>query len=284
MAPAILFILLFHYQPMYGVQIAFKDFRTSLGIWASPWIGFRHFVRFFNLPSFWRILGNTLGLSAYQLIVGFPVPVFLALMINEVRHQRFKRAWQMITYAPHFISTVVMAGLIILFLDPETGIVNHALEALGSSRIDFMARPEWFKTVFVVSGVWQNAGWGTIIYLAALSTVDPQLIDSARIDGASRLQKIRYIDFPSIAPTVTILLILQIGQLMTVGFEKVLLLQNPLNMASSDVIQTFVYRVGLIGAEFSFSSAVGLFNSVVNVMLLVTANSLSRRIAQSSLW
>jgi putative aldouronate transport system permease protein len=269
---------------MYGLQIAFKDFTASMGINGSPWVGVRHFIRFFSLPNFWSLIGNTLGLSIYQLIVGFPMPILLAVMINEVRNKKFKKAVQMITYAPHFVSTVVMCGMITLFLNQDKGIINHLIALFGGTRIDFMIKPEWFKTVFVFSGVWQNTGWGTIIYLAALSSIDPQLVESCRIDGANRLQKIWYVDLPGIAPTIIILLILNMGNLLSIGFEKVLLLQNSLNMGASDVISTYVYRIGLIGGEFSFSAAIGLFNSVINFILLIIVNQISRKVGQTSLW
>ena len=282
--PALFFIIIFHYIPMYGVQIAFKDYSFGLGIMDSPWVGFKHFIRFFNLPNFWKLVTNTMGLSLYQLIVGFPIPIILALMINEVSNRYFKRTVQMVTYAPYFISTVVLCGMIVMFLNQESGIINQIVSFLGGPRVDYMIKPEYFKTVYVLSGIWQNAGWGTIIYLAALSSVDVQVVESAIIDGATRLQKIIYVDFPYIVPTIIILLILNMGSLLSVGFEKVLLLQNPLNMESSDVLSTYVYRIGLLGGQYSFSSAIGMFNSIVNFVLLVTVNRLARKFSDTSLW
>lgn len=282
--PALLYILIFHYWPMYGVQIAFRDYRASLGFWQSPWVGMKHFTRFFQAPNFLQLLTNTLGLSLYSLVAGFPVPIILAIMLNEVRSTPFKRSVQTIIYAPHFISTVVMCGMIVMFLNPERGIINHLVALLGGPRLDYMTKPEWFKTIYVLSGIWQNAGWGTVIYFAALSTVDPQIVEAAMIDGANRLQKIWFIDLPAIAPTIIILLVLNIGGLLSVGFEKVLLLQNELNMKSADVISTYVYRIGLLGGQFSYSSAIGLFNSVVNFVLLLLANGISRRVSETSLW
>ena len=282
--PAIIYIILFHYGPMYGVQIAFKDFRSSLGIIGSPWVGFKHFERFLSFPNFWLLIRNTLGISLYALIVGFPLPIALAIMINEVRIRSFQKTVQMIAYAPHFISTVVVAGMISLYLNHDHGIINNLVSALGGPRIAYLAEPEWFKTVFVMSNIWQHTGWGTVIYLAALSGIDPALVEAAEIDGASKLQKIWHIDIPGITPTIVILLILRVGQLLTVGFEKILLLQNPLNMESSDVIATYIYRIGLLGGQFSFTTAIGVFNSIVNFILLVSVNQLARRTGETSLW
>ncbi|WP_210469806.1 sugar ABC transporter permease [Sporosarcina sp. 6E9] len=282
--PAFLYFLIFHYVPMYGVQIAFKDFTPSMGIWESPWVGFEHFKAFFESYYFWDLMKNTLGISVYSLIVGFPLPILLALSLNEAKDGLFKRGVQTITYAPHFISVVVMAGIIITFLSPSTGIINDFIGLFGIEPIAFMEDPKWFKTVFVFSGVWQSAGWGTIIYLAALAGVDPQQHEAAIVDGATRLERIWHINIPAIFPTMVILLILNTGSLLAVGFEKVLLLQNPLNMESSEIISTFVYRAGLLGGEYSFSTAVGLFNSVINAILLICVNFIARKTSETSLW
>nr|WP_059051037.1 ABC transporter permease subunit [Paenibacillus senegalimassiliensis] len=284
LAPAFLSIFIFSYIPMYGVQIAFKNFIPVDGISGSAWVGFAHFERFFNSYYFWDLLWNTLSISLYGLAIGFPLPIILALAFNEVKDGMFKRTVQTVTYAPHFISMVVMAGMIITFLSPSSGMIVHLIEALGFHAPDFLTDPRWFKTVYVLSDVWQGTGWGTIIYLAALTGVDPGLHEAAILDGASRLQRIRYINIPAILPTITILLILNMGSLLGVGFEKILLLQNPLNMESSDVISTFVYRSGLLDAQYSFSTAVGLFNSVVNALLLVMVNQIVRRTSENSLW
>ncbi|MGG6310878.1 ABC transporter permease [Paenibacillus macerans] len=283
-APALLSILIFSYVPMYGIQIAFKNFIPVDGIMGSPWVGFDHFERFFNSYYFWDLLWNTLSISLYGLAVGFPLPIILALAFNEVKDGFFKRTVQTVTYAPHFISMVVMAGMIITFLTPSSGMIVNLIEALGLNPPDFLTDPRWFKTVYVLSDVWQGTGWGTIIYLAALTSVDPGLHEAAILDGASRLQRIRYINIPAIMPTITILMILNMGSLLGVGFEKILLLQNPLNMESSDVISTFVYRSGLLDAQYSFSTAVGLFNSVVNAVLLIVVNQIVRRTSENSLW
>ncbi|MCS7459157.1 ABC transporter permease subunit [Paenibacillus doosanensis] len=282
--PVLLYFFVFHYWPMYGVQIAFKDFIATKGIWGSPWAGLKHFKRFFESYFFWRLLKNTLGISLYELAVGFPVPIVLALMINEVRHKGYKKFVQTVTYAPHFLSTVVLVGIVIMFLSPTSGIANTIIKALGGEPIGFMTKPEWFKTVYVLSGVWQQMGWSSIIYLAALAGIDPGLHEAAKVDGATRLQRIWHINLPGIMPTVVILLILNIGSLMGVGFEKVFLMQNSLNTESSDVISTYVYRSGLLGAQYSFAAAVGLFNSVVNLILLLTVNRIAKAVGQANLW
>ncbi|SFF16973.1 putative aldouronate transport system permease protein [Paenibacillus catalpae] len=282
--PALLYFLIFCYGPMYGIQIAFKNFIPTKGITGSPWIGFDHFVRFFHSYYFWDLLWNTLSISLYSLAVGFPIPIILALAFNEIRNGYFKKLAQTVTYAPHFISMVVMAGMIITFLSPSTGIVTNIIEGLGFQSPDFLTDPRWFKTMYVFSDVWQSAGWGTIIYLAALSGVDPGLHEAAVIDGATRFQRVRHINIPTLMPTMTILLILSMGNLLGVGFEKILLLQNPLNMTASDVISTFVYRSGLVSAQYSFSTAIGLFNSVINLVLLIVVNQVVRRMSNNSLW
>ncbi len=283
-APAFLYFLIFHYGPMYGIQIAFKNFLPARGITDSPWVGFDHFIRFFNSYYFWDLIRNTLTISLYQLIVGFPLPILLALAFNEIRNGWFKRTVQTVTYAPHFISVVVMAGIIVTFLSPSTGIIVKMIEWMGFSSPAFLTDPAWFKTMYVLSGVWQSTGWGTIIYLAALSAVDPQLHEAAIVDGASRWRRIWSINIPTIIPTITILLILNVGSILGVGFEKILLLQNPLNMSSSDVIDTFVYRTGLLNVQYSFSTAVGLFNSIVNALLLIAVNQVARKTSEHSLW
>ncbi|GIO39692.1 sugar ABC transporter permease [Paenibacillus antibioticophila] len=284
MTPALLYFLIFHYGPMYGIQIAFKNFTPVKGITGSPWVGFDHFERFFNSYYFWDLLWNTLSLSFYELAIGFPLPIILALAFNEIRNGGFKKTVQTVTYAPHFISMVVMAGMIITFLSPSSGIIIRMIEAFGINAPDFLSDPRWFKTVYVISGVWQSTGWGTIIYLAALAGVDPQLHEAAIMDGASRFKRVLHINLPTIIPTITILLILNMGNVLGVGYEKVLLLQNNLNMESSDVISTFVYRSGLVSAQYSFSTAVGLFNSVINAIMLIAVNRIAKRTSDTSLW
>lgn len=282
--PAILYFAIFQYGPMYGIQIAFKNFIPSKGIWGSPWVGLKHFRNFFDSYYFPVLIKNTLGISLYQLVAGFPIPIILALMINEVKNKYFKKIVQNVTYAPHFISTVVMVGMIMTFLSPSNGIINSVIKAFGGEPIYFMSKSSMFKDIYVWSGIWQNAGWGTIIYLATLAGIDPSLHEAAVVDGATRLQRIRHINIPGIMPTMVITLIMNVGGIMSVGFEKVYLMQNPLTMEASDVISTYVYRIGLLNAQYSFSSAVGFFNSVINFILLVTVNKIARHVNETSLW
>ncbi|WP_372516754.1 ABC transporter permease [Paenibacillus silviterrae] len=282
--PTLLYFIIFHYIPIYGVQIAFKKFIASKGISGSPWVGFEHFERFFRSDQFLIVLKNTLGISLYELLVSFPVPIVLALMLNQLASEKFKKFVQTVTYAPHFISVVVVVGMLKLFLSPSTGLVNQIIALFGGESIFFLASVDWFKTLFIFSGVWQNAGWATIIYLAALAGVNPDLHEAAVMDGANKLQRVRHIDLPSIMPTIIILLILNIGHFMSVGYEKVYLMQNPLNLNASEVIQTYVYKTGLLNAQFSYSAAIGLFNSVVNFILLITVNQIAKRMKQTSLW
>lgn len=283
LVPVIIYFLVFHYVPMYGVQIAFKDFFANLGITGSPWVGFKHFERFFNSYYFGRLITNTLALSLYGLLL-FPLPVIFALMINEVRDGRFKRWSQTITYAPYFISVVVVVGMLVAFLDPSTGIVNHFIQRLGGDPIPFLTSPDWFRHIYTWSGQWQSLGWNTIIYLAALSGVNPELHEAAKVDGATRFQRIIHINIPSILPTIVTLFILTFGSFMSTGFEKVLLMQNSLNAPTSDIIQTFVYETGLMGGEYSFAAAIGLFESIINVVLITLANYTSRKVSENSLW
>lgn len=281
--PLLVYYLLFHYMPMYGAIIAFKDFAPALGIWRSPWVGFDHFVDFFSGFYFWRVLRNTLVLSIQLLVFGFPMPILLALLLNEIRVSWFKRTVQTASYLPHFISLVVVAGLIVDFTSRD-GIIMELIVALGGERSALLMRPDMFRSVYVISEIWQRVGWSSIIFLAALSGIDQQLYEAATIDGAGRFRKALSVTLPGIMPTVVILLILRIGQIMTVGFEKIILLYNPLTYETADVISTFVYRRGLLEFDFSFSTAVGLFNSLLNFMLLIAANALSRRVNDTSLW
>lgn len=281
--PALIYFFIFNYIPMYGIQIAFKEYYANLGFWNSPFVGFEHFERFFNSYYFFRLLKNTLVLSLYQLLL-FPLPIIFALMLHELANGKFKSWAQTITYAPHFISVVVAVGMLVAFLDPTTGIINHIIDFFGGEKISFLTRPEWFKHIYVWSGQWQSLGWGTIIYLAALAGVNPELLEAAKVDGATRMQRIMHINIPSILPTIIVLFILNMGSFMAIGFEKVLLLQNNLNAESSDIIATFVYQTGILEGQYSFSTAIGLFESVINLILLVLANYLARRISNNSLW
>jgi putative aldouronate transport system permease protein len=283
-APVVAYFVIFQYVPMYGLQIAFKDFIATKGIAGSDWVGLKHFERFFDSYLFWRVITNTLGIGLYELAVGFPVPILLALMINEVRGKRFKKTIQTVTYAPHFLSTVVVVGMLMIFLSPNNGIINRITQLFGHKTIAFMTEPVWFKTIYVFSDVWQQMGWSSIIYLASLTGIDPQLHEAAKVDGASRLRRIWHINLPGILPTIIILLILNIGSVLAVGFEKVLLMQNSLNMESSDIVATYVYRSGIVDAQYSFSAAVGLFNSVINFILLVSVNKIAKKAGETSLW
>ena len=281
--PALLYIVVFNYGPMYGVQIAFKKFSTSKGIWGSPWVGFDQFVKLFNLPIFGTLLRNTLVITIYSLLT-FPIPILFALMLNELRSQKLKKSVQMISYAPHFISTVVLCSMIILFLDVQTGMINKFITALGGTARPFMQEASAFPSIVVWSDVWQNTGWSSIIYLAALSGVSLELIEAARIDGANRMRIIWHINIPSIMPTMVILLIMRCGNLLNLGFEKIFLLQNPLNLDTSRVISTYVYEIGLKGNQYSFSTAIGLFNNVINLTILTLVNSVFKRLTETSMW
>lgn len=280
--PLILYFIIFKYIPIYGLQIAFKDFNPADGILGSEWIGFEQFEKFFNSFHFWRMIKNTLFLNLYQLAV-FPISVIVALSFNELRNGRFKKWTQTITYAPHFISLAVLVGMLIQFLHPETGLVNLALQAVGIEPINFMESPGWFKTVFVASDQWQQLGWGAIIFLAALTAVDPQQHEAATVDGATRFQRIIHINIPAIMPTIIVLLILQLGHFMTLGFQKVLLMQNPLNIESSQILQTYVYETGIVDAQYSFAAAIGFFDAIINLILVVIFNQLAKKTG-TSLW
>lgn len=282
--PGLLYFVVFKYVPMVNAVIAFKDYNVVAGIWGSPWVGLKHFELFFRNPVFWTLLSNTLTLSLYALLVGFPIPIMLAIALNEASNGLFKRSVQMVTYAPYFISTVVMVSMIMLFLAPRLGIVNIALQSAGLPPTNLLGSPSAFSSIYVWSGVWQNTGYAAIVYLAALAGIDPTLYEAAKVDGASRIQKIINIDLPGIMPVAVIILILSVGSLLAVGFEKVYLLQNPLNLSASEIIPTYVYKIGLLNANFSFATAVGLFNSVINMVLLVLVNSWARRVSDVSLW
>nr|WP_284646661.1 ABC transporter permease subunit [Paenibacillus chinjuensis] len=282
--PMIVYFIVFRYFPMYGVQIAFKDFNPVSGIWGSEWIGFEHFERFFNSSEFALILKNTILINVYNLFLGFPLPIILAIMLNQVINLRFKKTVQTVIYAPHFISTVVIVGMLQVFLSPRSGVVNTLISKLGIEPVFFMARPELFKAIYVLSEIWQNAGWGTIIYIAALASISPELHESAVVDGASKLQRIRHIDIPGIMPTAIILLILESGRMLSLGFEKVFLMQNNLNREASEVISTYVYKVGLTQADFSYATAIGLFEAVVSLVILLSVNTLAKKVSDTSLW
>lgn len=282
--PGVILTFIFSYIPMYGVQIAFRRFNATAGITKSPWVGMYYFERFFNSPYFASTIKNTLILSLYGLVVSFPIPIILALMLNSFRHKRYRKVIQTVTYAPNFISTVVMCGMIILFLSPSVGVINHVLEAIGIPAVNFMAKKAYWRHIYVWTGVWQSTGWSSVIYFAALAGISPELHEAAKVDGATKLQLIRHIDLPLIMPTATILLIMNCGSILSVGFEKAFLLQNNLNASVSEIISTYVYKVGLINNDMSYSSAIGLFNTIVNMVMLIIVNTISDKLSGNSLW
>jgi putative aldouronate transport system permease protein len=280
--PAVVYLFLFNYVPMYGIVIAFKDYRSNLGILGSKWVGLKHFMRFINFPNFGLIVTNTLRIGVYSLLT-FPFSVILALMLNEVHNRTFKKTVQMISYMPYFLSTVVVCSMIRLFLNGKTGVINAIIVALGGEACDFLTVAEFFEDIYVWSGVWQGVGWGAIIYISALSGVPGELIEAARVDGAGRLRIIWNINIPCILPTVIIMLILSCGNVLNVGFEKTFLLQNSLNLSRSQVITTYTYEVGITGAQYSYSAAIGFFNTIVNVVLLGTVNFISKKVSDISI-
>jgi putative aldouronate transport system permease protein len=280
----IAYYIIFKYLPMYGAVIAFKDFKIGQGILGSRWVGLQQFNRLLRTPDFFKILKNTLALNVYALIFGFPVPIILAILLNEVRSAAFKRINQSILYLPHFISWVVLAGIFIQMLSPSTGIVNMIMRFFGVEPVYFMASSFWWPIMFVISGIWQGAGWGSIIYLAAVSAIDPELYEAARIDGANKVQQIWHITLPGIKATIAIMLILRMGSMMDVGFEHIYNLQNPAVYDVADVISTYVYRVGIQNAQYSYTTAIGLFQSVISLVLVITTNKITRMLGENSLW
>ena len=284
LAPMIIWFLLFLYKPMYGLQIAFKDYSIFRGIVESPWVGWEHFETLFNNSQFIRAVKNTVIISALSLIFGFPVPIFLALMFNEILHALYRRTCQTIVYLPHFISTVIIAGIVITAFSPSAGIVNTIIGWIGIEPVYFLTKPEWFRPIFIGSGIWQEAGFSSIIFLAAIAGVNPSLYESAVVDGASRWQMVWKITIPSIMPTIIIMLIIRIGNLMEVGFELIILLYQPATYQTADVINTFIYRQGLQSGQYDLAAAAGLFNAVVAFVLVMTANSISKRVSRTSLW
>lgn len=282
--PAVLYIAVFSYAPMYGIQIAFRNFTFADGITGSQWVGLKWFRFFFRSAKCWPLIRNTLIISFYSLLAGFPVPILLALMLHNIPSRRFKRTAQTITYLPHFISLVVVVGMISCFTSINSGWVNTLIEALGGKRMYLMGKPEYYRHLYVWSGVWQEAGWGSIIYMAALTGVAPELHEAATIDGASKLQRIRHIDLPAIMPTITIMLIMRSGSIMSVGFDKSYLMMNDLNQDVSEVIATYTYEMGLLSGKYSYSTAISLFNNVINFVFLTAVNQLSKAISGDSLW
>ena len=280
----VLYIVIFYYLPMAGLVIAFKEFSVRNAFFGGQWVGLKYFVQFISTPMFPNLLRNTLVLSVYQLLAGFPIPILLALFINEIKSSHFKKSVQTITYAPYFISTVVMVSIIMQVLNLNTGVVNNIIRLVGGNPIDFMARPELFVHIYVWSGVWQTMGFSAIIYIAALSGVDPSQVEAAVIDGAGKLQRVWHIDIPAIKPTIVVLFIMAVGRIMSVGFDKAYLMQNPLNLPVAEIISTFVYKRGLQQLQFSYATAVGLFNSIINFVLLYITNAVSKKFGEDSLW
>ena len=282
--PALAYFFVWNYLPLYGIQIAFRDFKAVFGITGSEWVGFYHFKEFFNSYYFVRLLKNTFLLNLYGLLWGFPIPVILALLLNQIRFRRFKRFTQTVIYVPHFISTVVLAGMIYIFFSPSSGIINRLSVALGGKSIYYMIEPSWFRPLFIGSAVWQDAGWGTILYIAALTGIDPQIYEAATIDGANKMQKIWYIDIPSLIPIATMVLILSFGRLLTSNTQKALLLQTPGNIETSDIIGVYVYNIGLGKAMYSYTAAIGLFLNLINFVMIVTVNSIAKRVGDTALF
>lgn len=277
------YFVVFHYIPLYGVTLAFKDFDIGKGIMGSPWAGFKYFEEFFANPYSWQVVRNTIVLRLWQLTIGFPAPILLALLLNELRAERFKRIVQTSSYLPHFISLVVVAGMVISFMASD-GPINSLIKSLGGQSVPWMQRPEFFAPIFTFSGIWQHAGWASVIYLAALTGINPELIEAAVIDGAGRWQRLLNITLPGIAPTVTIMFLLRIGQLLTVDYQMILLLYSPAIYETADVLGTYIYRRGIIGADFSFATAVGLFQAAVGLVFIVGANWIAKRVGDTSLW
>ena len=283
--PGALALLVFNYLPMFGIVIAFKKYNPNLGILGSKWVGLKHFKSFINSYQFENVLWNTIKISVTSLIAGFPMPIIFALLLNQIRSAKAKKVLQTVTYMPHFISTVVLVGMLMVFLSPTTGVYGHAMRALGVSQPDnLMAKKEWFIPLYVLSGIWQNTGWDSIIYLAALSSISVDLYEAATVDGASKFKRMIYIDIPCILPTATILLIMNMGSIFSLGFEKIYLMQNSLNLPVSETINTYVYKQGIVGGKYSYSAAIGLFNTVINFVILLTVNKIAGKMGDTSLF
>ena len=283
--PAVVYVAIFSYGPMYGIQIAFKNYRIKAGIAASPWLNpwYKNFVNFIQYPDFWRFIRNTLSITLYSLAT-FPLPIIFALMLNEVRGVKTKKTVQMVTYAPHFLSEVVVCSLVLMLLDRGTGQINNLIVALGGERIPFITIPEYFSSIYVWSGVWQNLGWDSILYISALSSISPELVEAATIDGANRMQIIRHVNIPGIMPTIIITFIMRMGGLLSVGYSRIFLLQNDLNLSASQVISTYVYRMGILAGEYSYATAIDLFNNVINILILLMANTVVKKVTDTGLF
>lgn len=284
LAPVLIYYILFKYVPMFGISVSFLDYNMFKGFWASPWVGFKHYKIFFENRDALVIIKNTILLGGYNLFFGFPAPIILALLLNELRSSIYKRFVQTVSYLPHFLSSVVVSSMIVMLLSPSTGWISHAMQGLGLPTIDFLQQADWFRTIYISSEVWQQVGWGSIIYLAALTTIDPQLYEASKMDGAGRWKQTLHVSLPGIAPAIVILFILQIGHVLEIGFEKVFLLSNAATYDTSDVIATYVYRVGIIQGGFSYATAIDLFMGVIGFLLVYISNKISRRLGETSLW
>lgn len=282
--PAVLYLVLFNYAPLFGLQIAFRDYRPAAGIWGSQWVGWQYFDKFFSSYSFWSLLQNTLSLSIYQLLICFPFPIILALVLNYCPSYRLKKLTQSVTYIPHFLSVVVLVGMMFIFFSPGTGVVNHLIRSAGGEPIDFLGRADLFPHMFVWSACWQNVGWSSIIYMSALAGVSQEVHEAAIVDGATKLQRIFHVDLPALLPTIITLLILNSGQIMSVGYEKVYLLQSAGNLTTSEIISTYVYKIGIQGAQYSYATAIGLFNNVINMLIILAVNKISDKLTGAGLW
>jgi putative aldouronate transport system permease protein len=282
--PVLVWYIMFCYVPMYGIVIAFKDYNIFRGIAASPWAGFKYFQQFFNSVFFWRLIRNTFLISFYGLIFGFPAPILLALLFNELKNGLFKKSVQTISYLPHFISTVIIVSMFVQFLAPRAGLINNLIEMFGGQRVYFLGDSKYFRPLYTIMGIWRGVGWGTIIYLAALTGINVELYEAAIIDGCNRFRQTLHVTLPGIASTITIMLIFRVGELLSVGSESIILMYNPAIYETADVISTYVYRRGLIDAEYSFGAAVGLFNAAIGLVLIGITNALARRYSDTSLW
>ena len=282
--PGLVYMYMFKFRPIYGLQIAFKDFSLVKGIWDSEWVGLEHFMALFKSVSFTRVFRNSIVTSILRLLWGFPIPIILALALNEIRHVGYKRVAQTVLYLPHFVSWVVIAGILTGLLSQSTGVINSLIEACGGEKIAFLTSPKWFRTVLIVAENWKEAGWGTIVYLAALSGIDPSLYEAAMVDGASRWQRIKYITFPCILGTVTVMLIMRMGSVLNNGFEQIWLLQNSINRETAEVLETYSYQVGLREGRYSFATAIGLFQSVIGCIMVFASNYISKKKGGSGLW
>lgn len=282
--PCLLYYLIFRYVPMFGIIVTFKNYNLFRGLFASEWVGFKYYAMFLHNPDFYVLMRNTVLLGVYKLIFGFPAPIVLALLLNETRRRVFKRLVQTVSYLPHFISNVIVASMVVMFLSPTTGIVNQLIRALGFEPVNFMMEPGLFRSIYVASEIWQNTGWETIIYLAALTTIDPMLYEAADIDGASRFRKLWYVTLPGIAPAIVTIFILNVGKVLEIGFEKVFMMYNPATYETADIISTYVYRTGLVQGNFSYAAAIDLFMGVISLIFVITANAVSRKVGETSLW